>query len=48
MVEGVNQVAKDGRYKIPADLAEEVQGEYLAAFRNERGNIELKTVRVTE
>jgi hypothetical protein len=43
-VEGANRVTHDGRYRLPGSLREEYNGELLAAWVNDRGNIELKRV----
>jgi len=43
-IEGVNRVDPTGRYRIPKPLGDAVAGKHLAAFRNDRGNIELKPV----
>lgn len=43
-VEGANRVTRDGRYRLPGGLREEYSGDVLAAWENERGNIELKRV----
>ena len=43
-VDGVNKVRKDGAYKLPEPLGSKLEGELLAAWVNDRGNIELKRV----
>lgn len=47
MVQGVNKVS-EGRYNLPGELADEYDGEYLIAWINDRGNIELKPARGDE
>jgi len=43
-IQGANRVTSDGRYRLPGDLGGEFAGSTLAAWVNERGNIELKRV----
>lgn len=44
-VDGVNKVTKDGRYKLPPELAEKYSGDYMSASeRGSDGKIVLKRV----
>jgi hypothetical protein len=42
-VDGVNKVRTDGRYKLPTELAQKYEGEFLAAYEKE-SKIVLKVV----
>jgi len=41
---GVNQVSKDGRIKLPPDIAEKYAQDYLAIYDRNGGQIEMKVV----
>lgn len=46
-IQGVNQVRKDDRYKLPPELGERYRGKHLAAYEKD-GKIILEPVEVGE